>query len=124
MRTGCSIDRCYSTAGLARPVGRALREAELDAAGRPRLVPAGVAEAFGDRDLLLARRLVRVLGIRATAVAMPGGVAELEATVIAVPAVRCPVPARLAACEVIPNGAAVGVHGRDLGRRGRHGGVR
>src|SRR6188472_2400129 len=104
MRTGCSIDRCYSTAGLARPVGRALREAELDAAGRPRLVPAGVAEAFGDRDLLLAGRLLRVLGKFAAAVALPRRIAELEAAVVAVAGIGRPVAARLALGQLVPHG--------------------
>ncbi|MPN39397.1 hypothetical protein SDC9_186925 [bioreactor metagenome] len=81
---------------------------ELGAAGRPGAPTLHGEDLLGDLDLLGLRRQVRGRSIGAAAEGQPGGIAELDATVVTVAGVDRPVAARLA-------------HGQRIPGAGRHG---
>src|SRR5688500_11793797 len=83
-------------------------QAQLRAAGGPRRVAASGAQPFGNDDLLLARRLVRVGRELVAAIALPRAETELEAAVIAVARVDRPVATRLALRQRVPDRRPVG----------------
>ena len=92
-------------------------QAELGGAGRPCAPTLTCQNLFGDCDLLFPRSLAGEGGVLLAAVGVPGGGGELEATVVAIASVDCPVATGLALCETIP----VGIRGCGSGR-GQQGG--
>src|SRR5919106_1989956 len=73
---------------------------------RPGRRSLSVQHLLGDCDLLLARRLPRIAGVDASAVAEPGVGVELQTAVVG--GVEVPASARFALCDGIPIDAPAG----------------